>query len=78
MALATLLLVLGFYLNLVSLGFIGSIMFLLSGIYTMIYGLNDIMNLYTRGIAIALIGLGFIFMYFSAYEWTMGDSNEDY
>ena len=52
-----------------SLGFIGSILLALSGIWTMIYGFNNITNLYTRSVALALIGLGIIFMFISAYEW---------
>jgi len=50
-------------------GFIGSIMFILLGIYTMIYGFNNTTDLYTQGVAITLIGVGFIFMFTSAYEW---------
>ncbi len=60
---------LGVGFRLPTLGFIGSILVLLLGIYTMIYGFNDVTNLYTRGSAIAIIGLGFIFMFISAYEW---------
>ena len=52
-----------------SLGFIGSILMILLGVYTMIYGFNDITNLYTQGSALAIIGLGIIFMFISAYEW---------
>lgn len=52
-------------------GFIGSIMFLFSGIYTMIYGFDNITNLYTQGVSITLIGLGLIFMFSSAYEWVL-------
>jgi len=55
-----------------SLGFIGSILLILSGIYTMIYGFNNVTNLYTRGSAIAIIGLGIIIMFISAYEWLPG------
>jgi len=50
-------------------GFIGSIMFLLVGIYTMIYGFNNTTDLYTRGVALVFIGVGIIFMFLSAYEW---------
>ena len=50
-------------------GFIGSILFLLLGIYTMIYGFNNITDLYTQGVAITFIGMGIIFMFSSAYEW---------
>ena len=50
-------------------GFIGAVIFLLLGIYTMIYGFNEITDMYTRGVAITFIGMGFIFMFASAYEW---------
>ncbi len=59
------------------LGFIGSILLILSGMYSMIYGISDVTNLYTRGIAISLLGLGFILMVISAYEWlSFGDTDE--
>lgn len=54
-------------------GFIGSILFLLLGIYTMIYGFNNTTDLYTRGVAITLLGMGFIFMFAAAYEWLYAD-----
>ena len=53
-------------------GFIGSIMFLFGGIYTMVYGFNNVTDLYTRGIGVTFIGLGFIFMFTAAYEWVWG------
>lgn len=53
------------------LGFIGSVLLVLSGMYVMIYGISDVANLYTRGIAISLLGLGVIFMVSSAYEWIL-------
>ena len=53
-------------------GFIGSILFILLGIYTMIYGFNDTTDMYTRGVAVTLIGMGFIFMFSAAYEWVWG------
>ena len=61
--------ILGIVLKLPALGFIGSILFILSGMYVMIYGFGDVINLYTQGVAMALLGLGFIFMFSSAYEW---------
>lgn len=70
--LAILLVALGAYFNSPSFGFLGAIMFLFGGIYTMIYGFNNVVDLYTRGIAITFIGLGFIFMFFAAYEWVWG------
>jgi|TARA_R100000750_G_scaffold62840_1_gene58453 hypothetical protein len=66
---------LGVYFSNPSMGFIGSIIFLLMGVYMMIYGFNNITDFYTRGAAISIIGLGFIFMFASAYEW-MGLGNE--
>jgi len=56
-------------------GFIGAIMFLLLGVYTMIYGFNNITSLYTRGVSITFIGMGFIFMFASAYEWLYDSDN---
>lgn len=58
------------------LGFIGSVMFLLLGIYTMIYGFNNTIDMYTRGTALVFIGIGIIFMFASAYDWAFGDSDE--
>ena len=49
-------------------GFISAVMFLLCGIYTTIYGFNDITNMYTQGIGITLIGVGIIIMMVSIYE----------
>mgnify|MGYP003131687912 CR=1 FL=1 len=68
----SLLIGLGIYTTIPWFGFIGAIMFLLNGIYTMIYGLGNIADFYTQGIALTLIGLGFIFMFTSAYEWVWG------
>ncbi len=59
------------------MGFIGSIMFLLSGINTMIYGFNDITNFYTQGVGLVIIGLGIIFMIVSAYEFFSWGSGEE-
>lgn len=62
-------LAIGAFYGIASFGFIGSILLILSGIYTMIYGFNNYTDLYTRGAAVALIGLGFVIMFVSAYEW---------
>lgn len=56
-------------------GFIGSVMFILGGVYTMIYGFNNVTDFYTRGLAIVFLGLGFIFMFAAAYEWWLGDED---
>jgi len=71
--LAVFLLVLGIYTGVPWLGFMGSIMFLLGGIYTMIYGFNNITDMYTRGVGVTLLGVGLIFMFSSAYEWISGE-----
>lgn len=68
-----LLLGLGMIYGIPWLGFISSVMFILGGVYTMIYGLNTVADMYSQGIAIVLIGLGFIFMMLSAYEWAMSE-----
>jgi len=67
--LAFIFIVLGIYFSISSLGFIGSILLILSGIYMMIYGFDNVTNMYTQGGAITLIGLGIIFMMLAAYEW---------
>jgi len=58
------------------LGFIGSVMFILLGVYTMIYGFNNTIDLYTRGTALVFIGIGIIFMFASAYDWAFGGNDE--
>ena len=70
-------LLLGIGFKLPSLGFISSIILILLGIYTMIYGFNDMTDLYTQGSALAIIGLGIIFMFISAYEWLPWSGRED-
>jgi len=78
----TLFLVFGVWQGNSIFGFIGAIMFILGGVYTMIYGFNGEQSLYTQGIAMTIIGTGFIFMFLSAYEWLGwgsygGDEDED-
>jgi len=51
------------------LGFISSLLFTLGGVYLMIYGFNGAKDLYVHAAAISIIGIGFIFMMLSAYEW---------
>jgi len=60
-----------FYFKLPAFAFISGILFIIAGIYTMIYGLNELTSFYTRGISISLIGAGIIFMILSAWEWAM-------
>lgn len=74
--LGIILLILGIYLSAPAFAFLGALMFLLSGIYTMIYGFNNVADLYTRGIALTLIGIGFIFMFLTVYEWALMTEEE--
>lgn len=66
----------GMVLKIPPLGFIGSVLLILGGMYTMIYGISDVANLYTRGVAISLLGLGLILMLASAYEWLSFGGND--
>lgn len=66
----------GFYLNNPYFGFIGGILMMLLGVYTMIYGFNNTTDIYTRGVAGVLIGLGLFFSIVAAYEWAVGDRGE--
>lgn len=70
-SLGLILLILGIYLFAPAFAFLGALMFLLSGVYTMIYGFNNVADLYTRGIAVTLMGVGIIFMFIIAYEWAL-------
>ncbi len=54
-------------------GFMSGVMFLLGGLYTTIYGLNDITNMYTQGAGITLIGVSVTILLVSVYEGFMGD-----
>jgi hypothetical protein len=60
-------------------GFIGSIMFLILGVYTMIYGFDNYTDMYTRSVAIVFLGIGIVTMFSSAYEFieTGGSNNEE-
>ncbi len=61
--------VLGMSLKAPPLGFMGSILFVLGGMYATIYGFGDVSNLYTTGGGIVILGLGVIFMISSGYDW---------
>jgi len=55
------------------LGFIGGMMFLTIGVYTMINGFVDTADVYTRGFSTMLIGVGAFFTIVAAYEWAVED-----
>ena len=50
------------------LGFISGVMFIVLGVYVMIYGVGDISDIYTRTISFVSIGLGLMFSIASAYN----------
>ncbi len=52
-----------------SIGFISGVLFLLSGIWIMIYGLTYVSDMYTRAIAIVLLGFGLLLILTAGYEW---------
>jgi len=54
------LLILGFWFENPVMGFFSGILFMLAGVYLMIYGFGDINDLYTRGFAYITIALGMI------------------
>lgn len=57
------------------LGFLGGLLFLITGVYSMIYGIGDLADLYTRTIAIVSMGLGVVFM--TAAAWAFTHTEED-
>ena len=58
------------------MGFIASVIFILLGIYTMLYGFNNTIDMYTRGTALVIVGIGIFVMFASAYDWVFGGNNE--
>jgi len=63
------LLIFGIYKGNPWMGFISSVIFIMGGIYTFIYGLNNEQTLYTQSISIVVLGIGLVFMFLSAYEF---------
>ncbi len=62
------LLLLGLGFKLAPLGFMSGVMFMLLGVYTMIYGFNNITDLYTRSVAIVILSLGFLISLVASWE----------
>ncbi len=61
--------ILALYLKNHAIGFISGILFTISGIYLMIYGLGDIADMYTRAIALVVIAFGAFIVLVSGVEW---------
>ena len=57
------------YLRSHALGLLSGFLFLIAGVYFMIYGLGDMSDLYTRSIAGIIIALGAVVTISAGYEW---------
>lgn len=55
------------------LGFISGVLFMMTGIYALIYGVSNLADLYTRTIGFTAIGLGLLFEVASAYTAVGGN-----
>ena len=76
LVISILFLILALYTKNYPMGFISGVMFIISGIYTMIYGFNNYADDYSRTVGLVLIALGFIFMLASGYEWIADNKDE--
>lgn len=50
-------------------GFFAGILFIIVGMYMMIYGFGDIADLYTQSFALVTLGFGFIISVLAGYSW---------
>lgn len=57
------------------IGFLAGILFLMAGIYGMIYGIAGLSDLYTRTISMVCLGVGLIFIFISAYNFARSDND---
>jgi hypothetical protein len=65
---SVIILVLGFTMKNQTIGFISGTAFILTGLYSFIFGIGNLANLYTDGIAIISLGMGLFFMISAAYD----------
>lgn len=54
-------------------GFIGGMLFMVTGVYVMINGFLDLTDIYTQGFSYIFIGLGAFFTIVASYEWVIED-----
>ena len=52
-----------------AIGFISGILFLLTGIYLIVYGFGDVANMYTQAMAYIVISFGLFIMLIAGWEW---------
>jgi len=57
------------------IGFLAGILFLMAGVYGMIYGIAGLSDLYTRTISMVCLGVGLIFVFISAYNFARSDND---
>ena len=50
------------------IGFMGGALFIVTGMYALIYGIANLANMYTQAIAYVSIGLGFLFLVAAGYK----------
>jgi len=63
------LLILGYLFESPPIGFFSGILFILVGTFLMIYGFENITDLYTRGFALVIIGFGMTISFLAGYSW---------
>ncbi len=66
---ALILLVLGITLENPMMGFFSGILFLMIGMYLMIYGFGDINDLYTQAFALIIIAMGMVITIMAGFSW---------
>jgi len=66
---AVTLLIFGIILEQPTMGFFSGILFLMVGMYLMIYGFGDIADLYTQAFALIIIALGIIITIMAGFSW---------
>ena len=60
-----------------NLGFAAGVMFLVTGMYTMIYGIDLVSDMYTRAIAFVFLGLGILFVIYGGYNSVWNNKEEE-
>jgi hypothetical protein len=56
------------------IGFLGGVGFIVSGVYTMVYGLGSLSDMCTRTISIIIIAFGFIVFFISSFYHEASDT----
>jgi len=70
-------LVMGMWAENEYVGFLAGILFMVTGIYSLAYGISNLADLYTRSIGFVCLGLGLIFMIAAGYKVVEGILGEN-